>query len=589
MATARKINILKLKQLKKQLFLLRIDMKNYFGSHQLTMINRGESATSQGDIAMQADDARSLFNVEGRGISVAVISDSYDRNPTETSAENDILTGDLPGFGNPYGYGAPVNVLREGSLDTAKDEGRAMLQIVHDVAPAAELMFHGVSSPEEMATAIAALTEAGADIIVDDVGFVDEPFFQDGIVAQSVDRAVAAGLVYVSAAGNDGDRSYEDTFRNSGRTFTLDGIPYVAHDFDSGSGVDVFNRFELNPNAALGRLSFQWDEPFGNAISDLDIFIVADDNLNTLSSSDVVAASTDDNIGANPLELLSFTNSTDRENFHILIAKRLDSGSEPGRIKYINFGGSGSEFEYGHDAATLFGHPNAEGAIAVGALSYHNTPEFGDPTPQVRSSSSVGGIPIYLDPLGDRLPEPEIRQKPDLVAPDGINTTFFGIDSILDDDTFPNFQGTSAAAPHVAGVAALLLEAAGGSGSLTPAQVRQILQNTALDTETEGWDNWAGAGLVQADAALQALESGQIDPLTGLAETASISSDPLADIPIGRPEGDLLLRDAAPLPSELPAADLIASLPGGFIRPELLEVPDIAGPPDIWHEDPIFG
>ncbi|MEB3886860.1 S8 family serine peptidase [Lyngbya sp. CCY1209] len=554
------------------------------------MINRAESATSQGDIAMQADNARRLFDVEGRGISIAVISDSYDRDPSETTAENDILTGDLPGIGNPHGYGTPVNVLREGSLDRAKDEGRAMLQIIHDIAPAAELMFHGVSSPEDMAEAIATLTEAGADIIVDDVGFVNEPFFQDGIVAQSVDRAAAAGVVYVSAAGNDGDRSYEDEFRNSGRTFTLDGIPYSAHDFDSGAGVDVFNRFRLNPGADLGTLSFQWDEPFGDAAGDLDIFIVTDDNLNTLSGDDVAAASTDDNIGANPLELLSFSNSTDSENFHILIGKRLDSGSEPERIKYINFGGSGREFEYGHDAATLFGHPNAAGAIAVGALSYHNTPEFGNSTPRVRSSSSVGGIPIYLDPLGDRLPSPEIRQKPDVVAPDGINTTFFGTDSILDDDSFPNFQGTSAAAPHVAGVAALLLEAAGGSGSLNPAQVRQILQGTALDAETEGWDNYSGAGFVRADAALQGLESEPIDSLTGelTPEIPSISPAPFADIPIGGSDSDRLLRNAEPVPPEL-SADLISGLPGGFIWPELPEVPEIAGPPDIWHEDPMFG
>jgi subtilisin family serine protease len=551
---------------------------------QFLMVNRAASATSQGDVAVQADAARSIFDVEGRGISVGVISDSYDRNPAETTAENDILTGDLPGYGNPDGYGTPVNVLREGSLDRAKDEGRAMLQIVHDIAPGAELMFHAVSGPEDMAGAIAALADRGADIIVDDVGFVSEPFFQDGIVARSVDRAVAAGVVYVSAAGNDGDRSYEDEFRNSGRTFTLDGIRYVAHDFDSGAGVDVFNGFQLNENADLGTLSFQWDEPFGDAASDLDIFIVTDDNLNTLSGSDIAAASTDDNIGADPLELLSFKNSTDTENFHILIGKRTDSNSEPEHIKYINFGGSGREFEYGHDAATLFGHPNAEGAIAVGAINYHNTPEFGDSTPQIRSSSSVGGIPIYLDPEGDRLSSPEIRQKPDLVAPDGINTTFFGTDSILDDDSDPNFQGTSAAAPHVAGVAALLLEFAGGSGSLTPAQVKQILQDTALDTDIESGDN-EGVGFIQADVALQALESGQIDSLTGklTAETSAIES--LADIPTDA--GDRRLRRAEPLSSES-KADLLPSAVGGFILPELLSLPEIAAPSAFWEEDSIF-
>ena len=85
------------------------------------------------------------------------------------------------------------------------------------------------------------------------------------------------------------------------------------------------------------------------------------------------------------------------------------------------------------------------------------------------------------------------------MAPDGANTTFFGSDSTMDADTFPNFFGTSAAAPHAAAVAALLLEAV---PTLTPAAVYSALESTAIDMGPPGFDNDSGFGLIQADAAL---------------------------------------------------------------------------------------
>jgi len=83
------------------------------------------------------------------------------------------------------------------------------------------------------------------------------------------------------------------------------------------------------------------------------------------------------------------------------------------------------------------------------------------------------------------------------VAPDGADTTFFGVD--IDGDGFPNFFGTSAAAPHAAGVAALILQA---DPSMTPAQVLSTLPSTARNMRPAGFDNDSGFGLIQADAAL---------------------------------------------------------------------------------------
>ena len=149
--------------------------------------------------------------VDGSGITVGVMSDSYDTNAAPNSAALDISSGDLPGAGNPAGNTEPVVVLEDFPART--DEGRAMLQIVHDLAPKAKLGFATANTGElGFANNIRALAgdptapnfRAGfkADVIVDDIIYLAEPFFQDGIVAQAVDEVVAKGVSYFSSAGN---------------------------------------------------------------------------------------------------------------------------------------------------------------------------------------------------------------------------------------------------------------------------------------------------------------------------------------------------------------------------------------------------
>ncbi|MGL5081657.1 MAG: S8 family serine peptidase [Microcoleaceae cyanobacterium] len=470
------------------------------------LVRTDNTRVSQGDTALRTDEVRATLGVQGSGIKVGIISDSFNISDVAVNASDDVNTGDLPGIGNPNSHTTPINILNEG--DRGRDEGRAMAQIIHDLAPGSEILFYSVANTTEMTEAISALTLAGADIIVDDMGFTNQPFFQDGLEAQAVDQAVSQGVAFFSAVGNDSQHSYEAEFSNSGQQFTVNGVTYDAHDFNGGTGVDVLNQFTLEPRERFGPLSLQWDEPFASvsggqgSTQDLDIFLVKQNSLHGLTAADIVASSTGDNIGADPLETVSFTNDTDTSQFYVIIGKRADS-PEPNRIKYISFSNQAEDFEYGHDSSAVFGHPNAAGAIAIGSVEYGRTPEFGTLRPQAKSSSSLGGTPILLDANGGKLAEPQVRLKPNLIAPDGVNTSFFGSVSSQDTDNLPNFHGTSAAAPHAAAVGALMLEAAGGPGSLTPAEVRSILEVTALDANLPGLDFKSGSGLIQADQAVK--------------------------------------------------------------------------------------
>lgn len=106
------------------------------------------ATTSQGDISMRSDIARNTFGVDGSGVTVGALSDSYD---FLGDADKDVVSGDLPGVGNPFGNTTPVNVLRD--LSSGSDEGRAILQLVHDVAPGAELAFHTANLDDDTALA----------------------------------------------------------------------------------------------------------------------------------------------------------------------------------------------------------------------------------------------------------------------------------------------------------------------------------------------------------------------------------------------------------------------------------------------------
>jgi subtilisin family serine protease len=513
---------------------------------------RRHPVISQGDRSLRADLARRESGATGKGIRVGVLSDSYDCAPGAfepgapfTRAAQDIANDDLP---------RDVKILKDLSpvpSDDCSDEGRAIMQLVHDVAPGSPQAFYtAFESQEDFAAGIRALAAAGSQVIVDDIIYFAEPMFEDGIIAQAVDDVYADGVAYFSSAGNDARSSYESRFRLSNE----EGISGPRHDFANGRRVDGLQTATASAGSAT-LLSVQWDQPSlsangrRGAQSDIDVWfydkngepieICTDDPAQAICQ----IPGFDANVGADAVETPILVNFSDTD-LEVQIGIELFEGPVPNYVKYVWFdldAGVFSVDEYDTASSTIYGHPNAAGAEAVGAAAWYQTEEWGSPLrPQcvpacLNSFSSAGGSPVFFGANGRRLHAPVVRLKPGVTGPDGGNTSFFLFDlgfevpGTSEPDGIPNFFGTSASAPHVAAVAALILDQRArdvaarkrfaGPRKLTPDLIYWAMRLTADDMKlrnfggdigpqrvdnANGFDFDTGFGFVDAQRALRA-------------------------------------------------------------------------------------
>lgn len=434
------------------------------------------AVTSQGDAVIKADTFRTATGFSGENVVVGAISDSV--NQFNGGLADSVRTGDLP---------PNVRVLQDGAPGST-DEGRAMLEIIHDVAPSAGLAFSTDGfSPQDMANSIDGLVKAGANVITDDVTFLDEPMFNDGLLSQAAQSAVDRGVFYTTSAGNSGSAGWIAPWTSA--TATVGGITGTY----DGLGNTVVQPFTL-PVGGFLDLTVQWDAAYieggGSSLPNFQVPNNVDVYVTSADGTQVLASATDINQSTNEaFEQLQITNVSTNGTTQFGLAYRLVSGPAPNFIRWVAQSDGVDPMAFGEgNIGTSYGHETTRDVVTAAASDYR--------TPTVPESFSArgGNIPILFDFAGNRLATPDIRMKPDLTAPDDVNTTFFvpGVDT--EPDGFPNFQGTSAATPHVAGAAALQIAINPGND---PRVITALLEQTALDLSTPGWDAATGFGLVQ--------------------------------------------------------------------------------------------
>jgi subtilisin family serine protease len=439
------------------------------------------SVISQGDLTHRAMDARAAFGTTGAGIKIGVLSDGV------ASLGNSRASGNLP----------PVTVLSAG----AGDEGTAMLEIVADLAPGAELFFStAAGGPAAFAQHIRDLRNAGCDIIVDDVFYFVESAFQDGqlvmsqtnggVIIQAVKDVAASGALYFSSASNSGrldagtSGTWEGDFADGGfASGPLVGAGRV-HNFGSAT----FDTIVVSGDAIN---TLYWADPLGSSANDYDLFLLSSDGQTVADAGTNAQTGTQD-----PFEWVGPGSP----------GQRLVIALYAGSARYLHLSTNGGILSAG-TAGQIHGHaatsaPNSFGVAATPACngagsngpctssftSANLTESFGSDGPR-RIFFSQTGSP--LTPGNFTAAGGVVLAKPDITAADGVSTSVPG---------FTSFFGTSAAAPHAAAIAALVK---GRNPAQTASQVANALRSTAIDIHGPGWDRDSGYGIVMAFEAAQ--------------------------------------------------------------------------------------
>jgi hypothetical protein len=501
------------------------------------------AADSRADRALKANELP-IFGIDGGGVMVGVLSDSF--SWTSSVRDSDTLPGQ--GLAGTLTNSKPqksddlpstVTILRDDV--PGNDEGAAMAELVHDVAPGASIAFHtGQGGEANMAEGIGRLrSEAGAKVIVDDVIYFREPMYQDGIVAQAVAQAVRNGVVYFSAAGNSRNLGFKTNYRDVNPRKSEAKIPPTGVDLHDWGGGNPYLPIHFGPGGGSVTVVLQWNQPFyslnpvpgksGSKI-DLDMYLL---NAPQPASFATPLAESREGQGTNylplgdPVEIFSYTGGPNQTAFLAVdhyqgsTTKIPQDKRTPLEMRLVFFVTGDVEIQgipattSNYGGPTMYGHALADGAISVAAVPWWEAlyPVLYGPTTEIDPepfSARGGSFRILFDSFGKILRTPRTVNAPTLAAVDGCNTTFFGSSDLAvpsadgEPDGFPNFFGTSAAAPNAAAVAALLKQL---TPSLTPAQVRDRLVSTAVDVKgaraAVGWDDVTGAGLIDAGAAAQ--------------------------------------------------------------------------------------
>ncbi len=418
-------------------------------------VKRTGSVTTEGDEIHKSSDVRAKYPLSGgAGIKVGILADGVDNRATAQAS------GDLPADGNG------LTILRN---NYPGDEATAMLEIVHDLAPDAELIMHDAGADVlDFNSAIDALVSAGCNVICDDIGWITEPFFENGVVASHVADVIASNdIIFISAAGNDAEIHYQGDFFSS--LAPIQTYHDFSHGEDTDSGLnDLYVRLE---GGDVVTVVLQWNDEFGSSGNDYDVVLYSERTDSIVAGSSYVQDGTGD-----PFEAFFYPvpwGST-ASDYQIWIEK-YDGISKTLEVFIY------TSHVYENNLVkedSIYGHPSVPGVIAIGAI------DAADPgNENIADYSSLG-------PVTRTYPLFEEIDKPDICGITGVTVTGAG--------GFPSpFSGTSASAPHIAGIAAQTwAKFPDKSGD----EIRDLILNSAIDLGDPGFDTVFGYGL--ADTSL---------------------------------------------------------------------------------------
>lgn len=318
--------------------------------------------------------------------------------------------------------------------------GTACAEIVHDVAPDAELFLANFDSVADHDDAVDWMIAQGVDVISYSIGWTNAgPGDGRGVINDAVNRALDAGIEWVGSAGNDARDHWEGTYNdpdgNAFHNFTPNDESNAVF-LDAGDQLIVF---------------LSWDDWFASD-QDYDLYILDSDG-------NVVAGSTNFQTGSQePTEAVGIV-ALVPHTFHVVVNRF----SATRNVKLEMFFRVSRSMQYIVPAGSLTIPADTDGSVAVGATF------FGDDV--IESFSSLG-------------PTTDGRTKPDIAAPDGVSTRSYG-------DLGFFFFGTSASAPHTAGAVALMKSR---FGIFSLEDIRRVLYGRSLDLGIAGMDNTFGHG-----------------------------------------------------------------------------------------------
>ena len=441
---------------------LRVGLPRYAVSKQAPSLKpqtRAGSVDTEGDRILHASAFRAVTGVTGKGVAVGVISDG-DQHIADSQK-----TGDLPAdiWDDPKDAGGSDGF----SPASSGDEGTAMMEIVYDLAPGLDQL--GFCGPQTTVDFITCLddfkTNISSNVIVDDLGFPGGAMFSQDTFTSAVESFASdnPNVHLVTATGNDGEGFWEGTWTTAAAlpvSTTVNGVSYTeAMNFDTSGGSNPYLQIDVNQGDVIDYL-VEWDDSWSdttkaNDPNDFDV-VVFDSNT---GAGTPVACNQGINIGPDPTKAsstkcnqsnTSSLNSpgpqpiqgsqwTAKQSTYYLEVFGVRGSLNGKRIKILVFDQSAfqvvltpftSGSVYGH-AALAEPTETSVGALFSGDLS-------------LESFSSTGPVEMGTGGATSSI------MKPDFVAPDGVSVTGAG-------GFQTPFFGTSAAAPHIAGLMALLI------------------------------------------------------------------------------------------------------------------------------------